>query len=271
MAAHDDFRVRRARGAFPGGGEVILRTIHEMDEDIFQARRNLLPGVRFPTIRRDGALQRNGILAADMQRGAESHGLLDAGLVANLVREGEQVRTADRPGGQADMVNHFLDGPMGEQVAVGDVGEPMATFGFIHVVRGNEKGEPFAGQQVDLLPKIAPRLGVHARGRFVEEQELRLMDEARSQGETLLPAAGKLPGQLLLPAGQAELLEAFLHGFAPVFQTIHARDEIEVFSDAQILPKAEALRHVANLPLDQFALRDDVVTEAGAAAGIGMQ
>ena len=62
-----------------------------------------------------------------------------------------------------------------------------------------------------------------------------------------------------------------LNRVAPVFHAVHARDEIEILLDAQVLPKAEPLRHVADLALDRFALRDHIVTEAGAAAGIGAQ
>ena len=36
---------------------------------------------------------------------------------------------------------------------------------------------------------------------------------------------------------------------APVFHAVHPRDEIEILRDAQVLPKTEPLRHVADLRL----------------------
>ena len=70
----------------------------------------------------------------------------------------------------------------------------MAAFGLIHVVRGDEECEPLGGEDVDVFPKIAPRLWVHAGGWLVEQQEFWLMDEARGEREALLPSAGKLTG-----------------------------------------------------------------------------
>ena len=122
-----------------------------------------------------------------------------------------------------------------------------------------------------MFPKIAPRLRVHAGGRLVEQQKFRLMDEARREREALLPSAGKLPGELLLAACEAEAFDALLHGLRAIFHGVHARDKIQVFPDAQILPKAEPLRHVADVLLDFLALADHVEAEACAAARIRAQ
>ena len=97
------------------------------------------------------------------------------------------------------------------------------------------------------------------------------MDQAGRQRQPLFPSAGQLSGELLLPAAQSEILDAGLHHGAALLDAIHARDEIEILHDAQILPEAESLRHVADLPLDLLALPDDVVTQAGAAAFVRHQ
>ena len=74
------------------------------------------------------------------------------------------------------------------------------------------------------------------------------------------------PGELLLASGQAKAFDGFAHGPAPVRHAVHARDEIEVFGDGQILPEAEPLGHVADLAFDRLALGHHVVAEAGALA-----
>ena len=63
---------------------------------------------------------------------------------------------------------------------------------------------PLAGQRVDLVPELAPGLRVDARGRLVEQQELRRVHDAGGEREALLPAAGELARELLAPRGQAE-------------------------------------------------------------------
>jgi hypothetical protein len=50
---------------------------------------------------------------------------------------------------------------------------------------------------VHLLPELAPRLRVDARGRLVEQQQLGLVQHARGEREALLPAAGQRAGELV--------------------------------------------------------------------------
>ena len=62
---------------------------------------------------------------------------------------------------------------MGEEFAIGEVGEAVAALGFIHVVRRDEHGETLGCEAVNLIPKLAAGLGVDSGGGFVEEEELR--------------------------------------------------------------------------------------------------
>jgi hypothetical protein len=71
--------------------------------------------------------------------------------------------------------------------------------------------------------------------------------------------------------GEAEPLEAALDGVHAVGHGVDAGDEIEIFADAQVLVVTELLRHVADVALDLGLLRADVVTEAGAGAGVGRE
>src|SRR5262249_6074122 len=75
----------------------------------------------------------------------------------------------------------------------------------------------------------------------------------------------------LLSFGEAEPLDAFAHALLAVLYRVHARHEIEVLADAQVLPEAEALRHVADLALDPFAVADHVEAKARPAAVVGAQ
>src|SRR6185369_534889 len=151
------------------------------------------------------------------------------------------------------------------------VRQPVAALRLVHVVGRDEEGEPLGGERVDLLPELAARLGVDAGRRLVEQQQLGLVDQAGGEREALLPAAGELAGELLLPSRESEPLEARFDARAPVRDRVHARDEVEVLAEAQVLPEAEALRHVPDAPLDALAVLQDVEAEAGAAPAVGVQ
>ena len=92
------------------------------------------------------------------------------------------------------------------------------------------------------------------------------MNQAGSERQTLFPSTGKLAGELLLAFRESELVDAFTHGLLPVLQLIHSRNEIEILFDAQVFPKTESLRHIADFAFDRFALGDHIVAKNPAAA-----
>src|SRR6266702_957398 len=89
------------------------------------------------------------------------------------------------------------------------------------------------------------------------------MNQAGRQGQALFPSPRKFPGQLFLPSGESQPFDAFTHRITAILNRIHASHEIKVFSDAQIFIKTEALGHIADLALDEFALPDHIEPEAG--------
>ena len=54
-------------------------------------------------------------------------------------------------------------------------------------------------------------------------------------------------------------------------EAVHARHELQVLQDGEVLVEAEALRHVADVALDLLASRADVVAERRAAAAVRRQ
>ena len=86
----------------------------------------------------------------------------------------------------------------------------MAALGLVHVMGRDEHGEPFGGEAVDLVPELAPRLRIDARGRLVEQQQLRPVHDAGGERQPLLPAARQRPGQLMAPRGQPEIGQRFV-------------------------------------------------------------
>src|SRR6266849_1231794 len=92
------------------------------------------------------------------------------------------------------------------------------------------------------------------------------MNEAGRERETLFPSTEKVAGELFFPFGKSELLDAFTHSLPPILHAVHARDKIEVFLNAQILPKTESLRHVTDFAFKRLAPVDHGVTQDFAAS-----
>ena len=76
----------------------------------------------------------------------------------------------------------------------------MAALGLVHVVGRDEHGDAFGGEAMNLVPEFAPRLGIDAGGRLVEQQQARLRQDAGAERKPLLPAARQLAGELVRAA-----------------------------------------------------------------------
>src|SRR3954447_11083026 len=83
------------------------------------------------------------------------------------------VARTHRIGGKMQAGDHLLDGAVCQQHAIGDVSDLVAALGLVHVMGGDQHGEPVGRERVDLVPELTPRLGIDARGRLVEQEQLR--------------------------------------------------------------------------------------------------
>ena len=246
-----------------------------MDEDVLQARRDFAHrDARALFERSERREDRRALGAAHMQRGSEWRDHLDAGRGAQLERDRHQGLGAvalDGPRIEARLVDHLADGAVREELAVGDVGERVAALGLVHVVRAHEHGDAGVGEIVDMVPEFAACARIHARGGLVEEKQLGLVDEARGECEALLPAARERARELVLARGEAEALESLAQPALAVVDLVHARDEVQILLDGQVVVETELLRHVAHLALDELGVLRDVVAEHDAAPLVGRE
>ena len=103
--------------------------------------------------------------------------------------EAELDHLAGRVGG--DEVGRGVLG--GEATAVHDRQAVAELFGLVHVVGGDDQGDPLELQPVEAVPQEMAGLGVEAGGRFVEDEELRFGDEGPGDGQPALhPARERL-------------------------------------------------------------------------------
>lgn len=196
-----------------------------------------------------------------MQRSAERRDLLDARPALQRVRHLVEPRPLDHEGRQPGIRHHLVHGAGGQQLAVGNIADAVAAFGLVHIVRRHQHGQPAARQAVDLVPELAPRLGIDARRRLVEQKQLRLMHDAGGQRQALLPAARQRAGKLVAPRTQAQIIERAADILLHRPQPVEPGHEFEILGDCQILVEREFLRHVADLALDLEALGQKIVAE----------
>ena len=100
-----------------------------------------------------------------------------------------QIWSADRPGRETRLGDDLRHRPMCQQSPVGDVGQAVTSFCFVHIVGRNQECQAVGSEFVNLLPEFTPRFRIHSGSRFIEQQQLRLMDQAGCQCKPLLPAA----------------------------------------------------------------------------------
>ncbi len=77
---------------------------------------------------------------------------------------------------------------------------------FVHVVRRQQHRRPRSRQQLDQLPRVTSTRWVQPRRRLVEEQELRVADDAQSDVETALLATRQVLDAVVRLLGQPDEL-----------------------------------------------------------------
>ena len=93
-----------------------------------------------------------------------------------------------------------------DDAAVIEQGHVVAALGLVHVGRGDEHGNALGDHLVDDEPEVAARDGIHAERGFVEQEDLRLVDEGAAEAEFLLHPAGELAGQPALELAEVREL-----------------------------------------------------------------
>jgi hypothetical protein len=209
-----------------------------------------------------------------MEARPERRHRVDSGAGREFARERGKtfaVRCVHGERGQVRVFDHLAHGAAREHAPEGDIRDLVAALRFVHVMGGDENGEAAGREVVNLAPEIAPRLGVDARGRLVEQEQLRIGQRAGAERGPLLPAARQLARDLLLAAFEPEPGDHRLGGARRARQAVDARDEFQILAHRKILVETEVLRHVADARLDLCGFGADVEAEAGAAALVGRE
>ena len=123
----------------------------------------------------------------------------------------------DRSSPVEAQLEHLAGGPLldqrtraalGDDPAVVHDDEPVAELlGLVHVVRRQHQRHPVPLEPEQPVPQHMPGLRVEARGRLVEEQDLRLVDQRAGDRQPALHAAGQRLDEAVGTVGEVRELE----------------------------------------------------------------
>ena len=102
-----------------------------------------------------------------------------------------------------------------DQPALADDAQPVAVFRLVHEMAGDQHGDAGVGQRADARPELAARQRIDAGGRFVEEQDVRPVQQRRGQRQALLQAERQFAGDAVGDVAQFEPRQARRRCAAP--------------------------------------------------------
>ncbi len=123
---------------------------------------------------------------------------------------------------------------------------------------------PLRRQVVDQVPEQPARLRLDARGRLVEEQHRRAVQDGAAEREPLLPAAGQRAHQRVLAPlqpGHARRRTGVRSSMSRARHPVEAAEEAQILAHGEVAVEREFLRHVADMRAHRLGLAADV--EAG--------
>ena len=130
--------------------------------------------------------------------------------------------------------------------------QPVETIGFIHIGGGDDHAHAGAlgANALDQLPELAACQWIDARGRLIEDQQVRIVDQRAAQPELLLHAARQLSCRTREKRVQTGAARQVVDAAPTLGGAVaeEAGEKLQVFLDRQgrIQVLAQPLRHVGN-------------------------
>jgi hypothetical protein len=134
-----------------------------------------------------------------------------------------------------------------DELALIDQADAVAVLGLVHEMGGDHDRDPFFHDAVDMVPEFAAGQGIHARGRFVEKKDVRLVHGGAGQCEALFVAEGQVVRRDAEELLQVKGFDHRIHGL-PLpgpRQSVHAGEEFEILAHGELAVEGELLGHVA--------------------------
>ncbi len=124
-------------------------------------------------------------------------------------------------------------------------------------------------QFLDQLPHRANLVRVQPDGRFVQDNQFRLMHQGVGQADPLAVSFGKMADDPLADLAQAALGDDRIDPFArtAVAQPFEPRPKFQVFPHPHVVVQRIVLRHVANTAAHLVGLRKNIQSRHPGRAG----
>jgi Metallo-beta-lactamase superfamily len=143
--------------------------------------------------------------------------------------------------------------------------------GLVEVLRGEQHRGALAGELLDRLPDLDPRLRIESCGRLVEEEHGRVADQAHRDVEATAhparvgrhPAAGRV--------GQLEPCKQVVRDSTRILEVSQLGDQHEVLPPGEDLVDGGELSGEADRLADLRGLRGDVASVDGCTPAVGLE
>src|SRR5690349_23254433 len=174
--------------------------VGELDENIFQAgceRADFGDGDPFLRKLLADRVQIQVLVDQGMDRLTENSGAADAVDLARETQSSCHLRSRDLHAHSSVWLDlgklpKRVGCPIGDDLAEINVGDVTASLGFVHVMGRHKECDPVAVEFEQKIPKLAPRYGIDARSRFVEKEQLGLVQHGAAESQSLIPSPGEL-------------------------------------------------------------------------------
>jgi hypothetical protein len=137
----------------------------------------------------------------------------------------------------ARLFQHFVQRATGDDLAVIHGHEPVEALGFVHIGRRHHHAHLRASRpdRVDEVPELTARKRIHARRRFVENEQIRIVDERATEAELLLHAPGKFACGTILERIQSRGCQELGDPGPPLGLRLaeQTAEEIDILEDAK--------------------------------------
>src|SRR5882724_13194196 len=163
---------------FTFGLQHCLMLVGQLDKNVFQAgrkRSNFGDGNTFVFEATAQTIERKIVVNESVNRLAKDCGAANAGKFAGGAQSASDFRRGYFDAHRARRLDFGkfakrIGRAVGDKLAVINVSDVAAAFGFVHVVRCDEKSDALRGKFEKEIPQLATRNGVDARGRLIEKK-----------------------------------------------------------------------------------------------------
>jgi hypothetical protein len=172
-------------------------------------------------------------------------------------------RAFDQQCGAGQRVHQLARAAIGDELAMIENRQAMAAFGFVHQMRRHENRRAGIDEIEQRVPEFTPRLRIDRAGRFVEQEQVGLVQHRRGQGEALFLPARQRAGEPVAQVAEPVALEQFpdARGCICARELMHGGNEVEVLVDREVFVQGKPLRHVTDAALELLGLLGNPETE----------